>query len=318
MDPTSLPEVRTTRLFIAWHETTYADSIWIGLIQYIGDNIMNGKFVDFVGAFAWRITELHPHFLKPYNIALILTPKLDDTKPEYEKNKRILTSVFALGERGIRENCDPRKLELVRQSAIEKALWESEAMANTCRDDMLAYNIAYVAGALWEHTKSEYYYKLASTQREWPQASRFLAVLATAKEWDHRSAAEKFLLWAIEGYDEYPLICQSSSVAILQKLKHWSLRELVETLPWVETSLTAPQDTNNPLAKSSTNCYNSALRALKQLYLAYITEITVSRPELTTGDDIIRAGLLSSLPTLEDQKGFTVKKEKGIWNYRLP
>jgi hypothetical protein len=90
MHPETLPDTEISRLYIAGHETTYADSLWIRLIQYIGDNLRDDGYKVFLHPMIERIYRLHPHFATPYNIALILTPNLREESPNYQEDKAIL------------------------------------------------------------------------------------------------------------------------------------------------------------------------------------------------------------------------------------
>ena len=55
-------------------------------------------------------------------------------------------------------------------------------LKDPCRDDMLAYNIAYTANELGDAKKAELYYKIASMNHDAPLASRFLGPLMRARE----------------------------------------------------------------------------------------------------------------------------------------
>jgi hypothetical protein len=162
MHPETLPDVSTTRLFLAGHDTTYADSLWIALIQYIGDNIFNGKLRTFTNPIVDRITTLHPHFTKPYNIALILTPTLKDEKQNTEKDNAIIREAIRLGERGIKKDCDSEKVSRIRSMPYGPTLWEDETLRDPCRDDMLAYNLAYTYSTAGDAKKAKEYYMIAS------------------------------------------------------------------------------------------------------------------------------------------------------------
>jgi hypothetical protein len=162
MHPDTLPNVETTRLFLAGHDTTYADSLWIGLIQYIGDNIFNGKLRTFTNPIVDRISTLHPYFIKPYNLALILTPTLKDEKKDSEKDTAIIREAIRLGERGIEKDCDKEKISRIRTMPYGPALWEDLTIRDPCRDEMLAYNLAYSYSVVGDAERAKEYYMIAS------------------------------------------------------------------------------------------------------------------------------------------------------------
>lgn len=76
LHPDFQPESRAIRMMSAGHETTYADILWINLMQYIGDNIGNGKFRFFINPLITSITDLHPYFTNAYDFAVILSPNI--------------------------------------------------------------------------------------------------------------------------------------------------------------------------------------------------------------------------------------------------
>lgn len=114
MHPEFQPQEQAIRIFDAGHSTTYADFLWINLIQYIADNIGNGKYTDYMTPLIETISKLHPHFTRSYTLALLLTPSLDPDNPSYETNRRIGKRNLEIGIRGIRENCDPIKVAQIR------------------------------------------------------------------------------------------------------------------------------------------------------------------------------------------------------------
>lgn len=83
LHPELLPTPDSIRLTDAGHHNLYADIIWIQLIQYIGDNIGNGKYIDITEKLIHHIIEIHPHFTKAYEIGLLLTPSFDPESPSY-------------------------------------------------------------------------------------------------------------------------------------------------------------------------------------------------------------------------------------------
>lgn len=182
LSPDFLPNTRAIKILDAGHATTYADTIWIGLIQYIGDNIGNGKYRNFTNPLVARINELHPYFASTYNLALVLSPSLDSDKPDYEKKQAIAREALILGEKGMKILCNQSKWELIAKRDFGKSLWEDQSISEPCSDSMIAYNVANVAGTLSELKKAELYYKIASTHKNAPQASRFLGPLMQAKE----------------------------------------------------------------------------------------------------------------------------------------
>lgn len=91
----------------------------------------------------------------------------------------------------------------------------------------------------------------------------------------------------------------------------------MQELQKIEKVIKAPEDTKNPLATSTTNCYDSMNRGIKQTYLEYITQKSLNFPQIKDGDSLIQQRIIPSLPTPLTHSGFTVKRESdGSWEYR--
>ena len=90
--------------------------------------------------------------------------------------------------------------------------------------------------------------------------------------------------------------------------KNVSLKEITNHLREKEKKLIPPKDTNNPLATSGTSCNESVTRGMKQLYLAYITEVASSHPEIVDGSDLIQNGTLQTIPSLLTQDGWDIAR----------
>ena len=318
LHPDFLPNENIIRLIDGGHTMTYADMLWINLIQYIWDNIGGGKFRNYANPLITSITDLSPYFNSPYNLAQLITPVLNAEKPTYEEDRKYSQSALEIGKKWMQILCDQKKIEQILQEDASKKLWDNESLKDPCTNGILPYHIAYTANELWDIDTAEKYYKIASMHHDGPLASRFLGTLARANEGDHLISAEKFLLIAIEWYDEAPYICRNTGVEIFESIrKNTPLKEITDGLRNKEAKLVPPKDTKNPLATSGTNCNDSVIRAMKQLYIAYITEVARDHPDIDIWSGLIKAGLLKSIPSTFSQDGWVIYRSKeNIWKYR--
>lgn len=317
LHPEILPTRENIELSAAGHTHTYADTLWIQLIQYIADNIGNDAFADSLTPIIERISELHPRFSAPYNLTLLLAPAPNTDLPHYESDRKQAQKAYDLGKIGLTKICDTEKLEQIRSSEVGKRLWDRSDLKNPCTDGMVPYYLAAVASNLGEFSEAAEYYKIASMQSDGPEASRFLSVLMQSEEGNYHDAAIRFFLIAVDGYDEGS--CAVEAVSLIQKYRDRLPENESDILgiEAVEKNLTAPKDTKNPLSQSSTSCYASTNRGIKALYLGYINTKAQKNPTAKTAKDLIQSGTLSSIPTPISLKGFTVIKQKnGIWEYR--
>jgi hypothetical protein len=315
LNPEVLPDTNLIRLSSAWHTNSYADTLWIQLIQYIWDNIFNDEYHTFLNPIIEKITTLHPHFTETYNLALLLSPTVNKDKENYLERKKITETALRIGEEGIMKNCNIDQLNRIYALDFSNTLWDDASLKNPCSDPMLAYNVAITANELEEYSKARQYFKIASVEEKWPQAARFLGPLMDAKRWDHRSTGERFLLLAIGWYDETPFSCQKSAWETLIQYKTESLSGLIESLEATEKTLSKPKDMSSPIATSGNTCHGFFVRAIKQFYLAYISEISKDYPEITTGSGLLEKGLIKKIPTIEEQIGWSIIKKDDQWRY---
>ncbi|MBP6981553.1 hypothetical protein KBB25_02155 [Candidatus Gracilibacteria bacterium] len=317
LHPELLPSPENITLSTAGHTHTYADKLWIDLIQYIGDNIGNGKYLTYINPLISTISTLHPHFTRTYTLALLMAPVPNEEKTTYQRDLKIAQEAYVLGKKGMSTNCDTKKIELIGKEEIGTNLWNNESLKNPCSNGLIPYYMAITAHNIGEKKASENYYKIASMQSDAPEASRFLSILERAKSGDFLSAASRFFIIALDGYDENEG-CQTITKEILGRYAQ-KLPAEKKDIDWLmdrEKKIPPIQDIKNPLSGSSTNCVESTKRGIKQLYLGYITEISKKYPEVKSGKDLIKSGGLEYIPTLSSQTDFTVKKgTDGNWTY---
>lgn len=316
LNPEILPDTEVIRWTSAWHKTSYADSLWIGLIQFIWDNIWNNRYHAFLNPYIEKIIELHPHFPEPYNLALLLSPNINPEKESTEVQKKIIEKALEIGEKWMKNICNQSQLEAIYALEFSSALWDNPSLKNPCRDASLPYNVAITANELGSYEKAKQYFKVASVQEEGPQAARFLWPLMDGKLWDYKNAGERFLLIALEAYDEAPFVCQKIALETLNQYKTTSFPAFIEGLDEKEESLAVLKDTENPLATTENTCNGFFIRAVKQFYLAYINEVSKNHPEITTWSGLIEQWLLTKIPTLKEQRWWTVWKKNGTWKYQ--
>ena len=321
MHPEFQPQEKVIRMFDAGHTTTYADFLWMSLIQYIADNIGNGKYIDYAPPLLDTISRLHPHFTRSYTLALLLTPSLDPNNPDHEANVKVGEKNFEIGKRGIAENCDAPLVSMILSGWANMHPWERSDLKNPCTDGFIPYYLAYVADGIGKRSLASRYYALASANEDAPVASRFLSIIMEWKMGDRVNAAMQFFLIGSSGYDESPYICQDlagKSIWLLWKTSHIT-REVLNTLQNYEKHLTPPKDTKNPIASSATNCYESMNRGFKQAYLGYITDYIHASPAILDSSGIVLDTIISKwiLPFPKGYDGYSIQRmEDGGFEYR--
>lgn len=318
--PDILPSPITIRIFDMGHSTSYASFVWLQFIQYIADNLWGARYLDFSHAILEQIISLHPYFSRPYEVALILSPfsRMENQNIEQKiKNKIITEKAIKLWKEWIKLFCDTEKIEKIRKHKIWPELWNNEELRNPCIDGILPYLIAFAIYQGWDNkTESSEYYKIASMNDDAPVASRQLSIIALAAEWDFRLSAMNFALVGSDGYDIEPYICRNIALQIVQDIEQqrWINADWIDELNRIESKLKDSRDPKNPISQSNNNCYDMTSRSIKALYLWYISNVAQGSSAMN-GDDLIELGLLKSIPTLSQHKGYTVRKIDGIWEY---
>lgn len=321
LHPDLIPDARTVHLLAMGHDTTYADIFWIQLIQFIGDNIGNGKYLDFTHTILSNITELHPYFTRAYEMDLLMAPILypdtDEKKTAIIRQK--IEDILAHGEKWIQILCDTGKLVTISSLPIGTALWDRKDLKNPCLSGMIPYYLGYQDNNLHDWAKSEYYYKIASMQDDAPWASRFLAILAKSNEWNYLDSALSFLLIGADGYDPEPFVCKQIAKDIVKdllkkrKIDGWWIRKI----EGLESKLTNTKDTKKPESYATNNCFDSTERGIKQIYIDYISEIAKKYPDVSDAKELVKKWVISHIPAIQSQKWFTVIQKDGVWRYRV-
>lgn len=99
LHPELLPSKESITLTTAGHTHTYADKLWMDLIQYIGDNIGNSKYLNYVNPLITTITEIHPHFTRTYTLGLLMAPVPNEEKPSYQVDMKLAQDAYAIGKK---------------------------------------------------------------------------------------------------------------------------------------------------------------------------------------------------------------------------
>lgn len=321
LTPEILPSPLALRVLAVWHDTSYADALWIGLIQFIWDNIGNGNYLEFTHKILSLIQDLHPRFTRAYELDLLLLPIVS---PEDESDSAIakrekLKIWLADYESIIPRVCDMKKVTQIDSLGFGEELWSREDLKNPCLSWYIPYYMAirYDADIL-DRARAIEYYKLASMHDDAPSASRFLGILAYSSDGNYRDGALSFVLMAAEWDDEDPYLCQALSLRLIKDLSAripWTVN-WIDELEREERLLQPPKDSTNPFALAGWNCYESLERGVKQIYLWYITGLTQDI-DVTTGKELIDLKILDHIPTVQSQSGFTVSKKNDRWRYIL-
>ena len=126
-----------------------------------------------------------------------------------------------------------------------------------------------------------------------------------------------FALIGTTGYDIEPYTCRNIATELVGDLTAKRVVNIswIEDLQKKEAQLKDNTVPNNVISGAGDNCHDMATRSIEALYLNYIANITKGTTA-KNGDDLIKLGLLKSIPTISTKKGYTVRERQGIWEYQ--
>jgi hypothetical protein len=126
-----------------------------------------------------------------------------------------------------------------------------------------------------------------------------------------------FALIGTTGYDIEPYTCRQIATELVTDLTAKRILDIswVQDLEKKEKQLKDNANPNNIISGAGDNCYDMSTRSIEALYLNYIANIA-NGTTAKNGDDLLKLGLLKSIPTISTKKGYTVRKRQGIWEYQ--
>lgn len=117
------------------HTNSYADFLWLSMIQYIGNNLSKSNYTNFSLKLIDSLTDISPKFITAYEWALLLMPIPQNSSPTYtEEQKENLIFPLEIAKKGIQNNCDLQKVQYIAQYPISnfEKLLQDEQYQNPC------------------------------------------------------------------------------------------------------------------------------------------------------------------------------------------
>ncbi|MDD2515884.1 MAG: hypothetical protein PHF46_03210 [Candidatus Gracilibacteria bacterium] len=193
--PEFIPKVKFVKITSGGFENIIADYYWLYSIQYIGKNAVSGEFKKYLYALLNFVTDLNPNFTYPYQIGELILPTTSKNE-EISKKDEIKHTEEArdLGLKGIKNNCDLKKIEKIKNESDLKKIWGNEEYKNSCTDSMIPYHLAYIYyWGLKDAKNASFYYKVTGTNEGAPTGARTMAAIMAGKSGDRQKAIIMFL-----------------------------------------------------------------------------------------------------------------------------
>ena len=280
--PENLPTKETAVNTAFGFKNIKADFYWLEAIQYIWSNAVWSEYKKYLFSMIDIITELNPYFEHPYTIWELLIPSYNKRYENLsdKEQEKYVEQWEKLGLKWIKNFCDPKKIELIKEENNLIKIWSEEKYKNPCKSydipNYLAYIYFYYKN---QPIEASNYYKISSTIDNWLDWSKIMAAIMAWKWWNREKSYFMFLNIAKTTNNESK-ICKSFSNE-LEKLGTELFIKKSITLNWVTLKNIA--DTRDQLfwtfnqeqeekLLADTECWNYLNKAIRELNIKYIED----------------------------------------------
>mgnify|MGYP000877471798 FL=1 len=84
----NLPSKEIIKITSIGHTHSYANFLWLSMIQYIGENLTKANYTDFSFKLIDSLTDISPQFTTAYEWALLLMPIPQNSDPTYTEEQK--------------------------------------------------------------------------------------------------------------------------------------------------------------------------------------------------------------------------------------
>ncbi|MDD2907830.1 MAG: hypothetical protein PHH98_04260 [Candidatus Gracilibacteria bacterium] len=194
--PENLPKKEIAKATSFGFENLKADFYRIETIQYIGANAFHSEYKKYLYAILDLVTELNPYFEKPYIVGQLLLPSyqkeyefISDSEQQGHTNQAV-----ELGLKGVKNFCDPEKIELIDKENDLLKIWNNEEFKNPCLSYKVPYYLAYVYYSYKnDPITSAKYYKISSANTDSPEGAKTMAAIMQGKGGNREKSYFMFL-----------------------------------------------------------------------------------------------------------------------------
>jgi|GEM_PF-594417 len=182
--PENLPTPQFARITVFGFKNIKADIYRLETIQYIGGNVIHAEYKKFLYKILDLITELNPYFENPYIIGQLLLP---DYNYRYEnldekEQERNLSEGEKIGLKGIKNFCDAKKLEKIKNEFDLKKIWTEEMYTNPCKSYKIPFHLAFIYYFYKKDPAiAAYYYKVTSANKDSVEGSKIMVAIMQGK-----------------------------------------------------------------------------------------------------------------------------------------
>lgn len=279
--PELIPNKNIAKNTSFWYSNLKADIYWLETIQYIGSNAISSEYKKYLYEMLDIITELNPYFEKPYIIWQLLLPNYNDRYENLsdEKQNENILQWEKIWLKWIKNFCDTKKIELIKNEVDLKKIWSNKEFKNPCKSFDIPFWMGYIYYYyLKDPIKASLYYKIASANENALEWSKIMAAIMSWKWWDREKSIMMFLILSDNSTekDKDWAKCRDFSKE-LQKISYWTFRANIP-LTWdIIKEVNTIRENNFKFISEDENkiinwdnCYNYINKAVRELNLAYL------------------------------------------------
>ncbi|MDD2487603.1 MAG: hypothetical protein PHS92_04515 [Candidatus Gracilibacteria bacterium] len=317
--PEFIPTARTVKLSGAGYSNIISDFYWLGAIQYIGSNVIGASYKKYLYEMLNLITDLNPYFTYPYEIGELLLPNYNY---RYEKlsNKEIehnTRQAELLGLKGMKNTCDLKKIELIRNEFNLNKLWTEDRYKNPCLDPNIPYYLAYIYyWNLNDSKNASLYYKVTSANENAPVGARSISAVMEGKTGNRETAIVMFLSLASSVGDEKSKLCNDFSKELGdilfnafkdKKAFDGKFLSMVESYRLDIIKKLGEEDIDAGLGNADNFCSTYLNKAVREMNMAYIEQsdkrfFVDRKKHANDANELLYSGYIDYLP-IDFQKG---------------
>lgn len=164
--PELIEKKQIAKLTAFWFKNLKADFYWLQTIQYIGGNIIDSSYKNYLFNMIDLITELNPYFEEPYVIWELLLPSYNHRYEKLSKKtqKKYIDQAIELWKKAIDHFCDANEIKAIDKEDNLETLFSDKKYRNPCKKYEAVYNLAYIYFQYKKDPKkAALYYKITWT-----------------------------------------------------------------------------------------------------------------------------------------------------------
>ena len=269
--PSLVPGRAFVDAFGGGYRVLAAHGAYLDAMQYVGSLLRTSEYKTYLYDLYDAVTDLDPQYADAYEQGPMLLAFSERDEPFTPLQKQgFAQQAVKLGEKGIRNLCDAKKVAAASGASDPYALADDPAVAEPCGEhDVVPYYLAFISYRyLKDQAAAARWYRVTAAHKAAPGAARYMALLMQGRAGDHEKTALTFLsLSAARGGEA----CRATAAVASQQLFP-ILRDGADAR--LDAPLLAAFSAANAALRADfgddDDCVRNFTRALRETNLAYV------------------------------------------------